>query len=226
MDAAPGMGIASLAAAIAEPARARMLCLLMGGQACTATELAAAAEIGASTASAHLARLREQRLVQCVAQGKHRYFRLAGPQVGAAIEALLVVAGVSPAARASSTPNRLRRVRTCYDHAAGEVAVALHDRLLRPGWLQPAGAEYLLGAAGERALGDIGVDVAAAHKARRRFAGPCLDWSERRSHLGGALGAALLDALLERKWIARTMDSRALRITDTGKRALRRRFGI
>ena len=127
--------LAQLAAAIAEPARARMLCSLLDGHARTATELAAVAEVAASTASAHLARLREQKLVDALAQGKHRYFRLAGPEVAAALESLQVLAGVPQAGFQPNTPSRLRAARTCYDHIAGTLGVLLHDRLQDLKWL-------------------------------------------------------------------------------------------
>ncbi len=127
--------LARVAGAIAEPARARMLCCLMDGHARTATELAAVAEVAASTASAHLARLKEQRLVDAVAQGKHRYFRLASGEVAAALESLLVVAGVARSSFRPSTPSPLRSARTCYDHMAGAAGVALHDHLRAQGWL-------------------------------------------------------------------------------------------
>src|SRR5687768_6027917 len=130
--------LARLAGAIAEPARARMLCCLLDGHARTATELAAVGEVAASTASAHLARLKEQRLVESVAQGKHRYFRLAGSEVAAVLEGLLVVAGAPASEFRPTAPSRLRAARTCYDHMAGTAGVALHDRLHAQGWLHAA----------------------------------------------------------------------------------------
>ena len=137
--------LASLAAAIAEPARARMLCCLLDGHARTATELAAVAEVAASTASVHLARLREQKLVDVLSQGRHRYFRLAGPEVAAALEGLQVLAGAPQASFQPSTPSRLRAARTCYDHMAGAAGVALHDHLQRQGWLLSSdGSSYEL----------------------------------------------------------------------------------
>jgi len=197
-----------------------MLCVLMDGRACTATELATAAEIAPSTASVHLKKLAQEGLVEVVAQGKHRYFRLSGPEVGAAIEALLVVAGVAPGKVRPSAPAGLRHARICYDHAAGEVGVALHDWMLAQGWLRAAGREYLLDAAAVAPLRRLGVDVGAAQAARRRFAYPCLDWSERRPHLGGALAAVLLEALLRKGIFARAPGHRALEVTRAGKRFL------
>jgi DNA-binding transcriptional ArsR family regulator len=220
--------LARLAGAIAEPARARMLCCLLDGHARTATELAAVAEVAASTASAHLARLKEQRLVELLAQGKHRYFRLAGREVAAALEGLLVLAGAPRGEFRPSTPSRLRAARTCYDHMAGSAGVALHDRLHAQGWLQsaPDGDSYELSAAGDVALESLGIDVEAARRSRRRFACACLDWSERRPHLGGALGAACLDLALRRGWVRQELDGRALALTPKAEREMPELFGL
>jgi DNA-binding transcriptional ArsR family regulator len=129
--------LARIAGAIAEPARARMLCCLLDGHARTSTELSVVAEVSPSTASAHLARLKEEQLVQLLAQGKHRYYQLADANVAAALEALLVVAGLPRPAFKPNTPDRLRHARTCYDHMAGTVAVRLHDHMAAQGWLSP-----------------------------------------------------------------------------------------
>ncbi len=217
------MGLAQLAGAIAEPARARMLCSLLDGHARTATELATLAEVGASTASAHLSRLREDGLLSMVAQGKHRYYRLANTDVGLALEALLVVAGVAATPFTPTTPDRLRHARTCYDHMAGAVAVALHDQLRAQGWLLDGGegeGEYCLSEAGAAGMAALGLDVPQLQRQRRRFACACLDWSERRAHLGGALGAAILQLALRQRWAERELDSRALRLTPAGERRL------
>jgi len=221
--------LAGVAGAIAEPARARILCCLMDGHARTNTELAVVAEVSPSTASVHLAKLKEQQLIEVRAQGKHRYYTLAGADVAAALEALMRVAGVARTPFVPSAPDRLRKARTCYDHMAGTVAVGLHDYMAKLGWIGPVGADdnaYELSDEGVEALGKLGLDVDSARKARRRFACACLDWSERRPHLGGALGAAML-SLLERKgWIEADLDSRAVAITREGKRQFKRVFDI
>lgn len=212
--------LAQLAASMAEPARARMLCCLMDGHARTATELAAVAEVAASTASAHLARLLAQGLVSCLAQGKHRYYRLAGETAGQALESLLVLAGQPRPRFEPSTPPELRQARRCYDHLAGAWGVRLHDLALARRWIVPEAGEsgYELTAKGERALEALGVDVAGATAARRRrLACPCMDWSERRPHLAGALGAAWLQALLAQRWLDPDPTSRALRVTPRGQ---------
>lgn len=229
MDASPSptadQALAHIAASMAEPVRARMLCCLMDGHARTATELAAIGEVAASTASAHLARLLAQGLVDCMAQGKHRYYRVAGASVGQALEALLVLAGQPRPRFEPSTPVALRQARRCYDHLAGHWGVRLHDHALRHGWLtvndeEPRG--YLLSDAGLDALSGLGVDVQSAAAGRRRLACACMDWSERRPHLGGALGAAWLSTLLDQGWLEPTLDSRALAVTRRGATRLNR----
>jgi|SRR6185437_1393778 len=221
--------VSEIAAAIAEPARTRMLYALLDGRARTSTELAIVAEVSPSTASVHLAKLRDQHLVEVLAQGKHRYYSVADAQVAAALEALSVLAGKPGKRFEPNTPHRLRAARTCYDHMAGALAVALHDRLFALCWLKRERAEdagYDLTATGSAALSALGIDVGAARIARRRFACACLDWSERRPHLAGAIGAELLSVALKRKWITRDLDSRALGVTPAGKRELRARFGV
>ncbi|WP_349741797.1 ArsR/SmtB family transcription factor [Roseateles cavernae] len=221
--------LAPIAASMAEPVRARMLCCLMDGHARTATELAAVGEVSASTASAHLARLSGQGLIECLAQGKHRYYRLASAEVGQALEALLVLAGGPRARFEPSTPTDLRAARRCYDHLAGEWGVRLHDHALRRDWISAVPSEargYALTEAGAAALADLGVDVAAARSARRRrLACACMDWSERRPHLGGALGAVWLQALLAQGWLRPELDSRALRPTRRGAQRLAELLG-
>ena len=230
-DQLADVGLSAIASAIAEPARARMLCSLMDGHARTNTELAVLAGVSPSTASVHLTKLKSARLVLVLAQGKHRYYSLAGLDVAAALEALMRIAGqpIAPTPFQPSTPDRLRHARTCYDHMAGTVAVRLHDRMLEQGWLRQAdrdGGDYQLTVDGESALAALGVDVAQVHASRRRFACACLDWSERRPHLGGALGAALLLRLLKKAWVERDLDSRALGITRSGKQGLQRVFAL
>ncbi len=221
--------VARIAAAIGEPARARMLYCLMDGRARTSTELAVAAEVSPSTASAHLSRLKAERLVKAVAQGKHRYYMLSGAEVGSALEGLSVLAGGPREAFRPVTPTRLLAARTCYDHIAGTLGVSLHDRLRALGWLKEAEGErdaYGVTARGAKGLEALGIDLDGARALRRRFAPACLDWSERRPHLGGALGAALLAMALKKEWVARELDDRALNVTAAGRRELRMRFGV
>lgn len=194
-----------------------MLDSLMSGRALAAGELARVAGIAPSTASEHLARLLSGGLVEVVARGRHRYYRIAGPAVGAALEALSHVAPARPVRtlRESGHARALGFARTCYDHLAGRCGVALHDALLERQWLSEA---YDVTPAGATALAGWGVDVEAARGRRRSFARPCLDWTERRPHLAGALAAGIEAALLERGWfVRRSADSRALRLTEQGR---------
>jgi len=225
----PDAAVAGIAAAIGDLSRARMLYCLSDGLARTSTELAMVAEVTPSTASVHLQRLTAQRLVKVFAQGRHRYYRLEGGQVADVLEALSVLAGGKRQAFTPHTPNRLRAARTCYDHIAGALGVGLHDRFLALGWLAgKAGANlnYELTASGAKGFAALGIDVEATRALRRRFVYGCLDWSERRPHLAGAMGAALLIVALKRKWVIQDLDSRALSITRTGRRELAARFGL
>ena len=214
--------VAGIAAAIGEPARARMLYCLLDRRARTSTELAALAEITPSTASVHLQRLRDRRLVKVFAQGRHRYYSLDGPDVAAALEALSVVGGVSGRPFEPATPAALRAARSCYDHIAGALGVAIFDRCVALGWLSAPAADQScdLTPSGRAAFERLGVDVAAARQSHRRFAFACLDWSERRPHLAGALGAAVLAAALRKSWVRRDLDSRILHLTGRGRREL------
>jgi len=221
--------VASIAGAIGEPARARILFCLMDGQARTSTELAVVAEVTPSTASVHLNRLRAERLIEVLVQGKHRYYSLAGRSVARALEALSVLAGVPRNEFVPSTPEGLRAARTCYDHMAGRLAVGLLDRFAALRWLSRGSSApdaLDLTREGAKALEELGIDLEGTRAVRRRFAYACLDWSERRPHLGGALGAALLKVALERSWVSRDLDSRALEVTNRGKREVRARFGL
>jgi hypothetical protein len=174
-------------------------------------------------------RLRAENLISVVVQGKHRYYSLGSPNVARALEALSVLAGGSGAPFVPSTPTALRNARTCYDHMAGALGVAVHDRLKALDWISggspPAGA-YQATTKGGRALAAMGVDVESVQAQRRRFAYACLDWSERRPHLGGALAAAILKTALKRKWVEQDLDSRALEITRFGVRELQARLGV
>jgi DNA-binding transcriptional ArsR family regulator len=218
-----------IAAAIGVPARAQMLYALLDGRARTATELAMIADVTSATASSHLARLETLALVKVSPQGRYRYFALADDRVASALEALSVLAVQPRAMFHPTTPQPLRSARSCYDHIAGSLGVALHDRLKALRWLtseRHAGEAYDLTSAGSRALHANGIDVDGARAQRRRFAFACIDWSERRPHLGGALGAALMAASLQKRWLLRDDDSRALKFTQLGRREFKARFGV
>ncbi|WP_432922966.1 ArsR/SmtB family transcription factor [Microbispora sp. CA-135349] len=219
--------IAPVAALIADGARAAMLTALLDGRALAAGELARIAGVSAPTASSHLARLLDGGLVTVVKQGRHRYYRLAGPDVARTLEVLARISGrvAVRSLRQSRQARLLREARSCYDHLAGRVGVELYDALVRDGRLVEADGGCLLTVSGAEALTELGVDVERVRRARRRFAPDCLDWLERRPHLGGALGAAVLDRLLAREWLVRGTVPRALRLTGAGREGLERLFG-
>jgi DNA-binding transcriptional ArsR family regulator len=223
------LAVSRIAAAIGEPARARMLYCLLDGHARTSTELSVVAEVSPSTASVHLNRLQMANLVKVLAQGKHRYYSLEGSSVATALEGLSVLASEAGAAFVPSTPNRLRAARTCYDHIAGVLGVGLHDRFQTLGWVTAHTTKDNacdLTPRGTKAFTALGMDVQATRNLRRRFAYSCVDWSERRPHLGGALAAALLKIALKRKWMLQHLDSRALDLTNLGRREMMTRFGL
>jgi DNA-binding transcriptional ArsR family regulator len=224
--------VSRMAAAIGEPARARILYCLMDGHARTSTELSVVAEVSPSTASVHLNRLKMAHLVKVLVQGKHRFYSLEGPDVANVLEGLSVLAGSGGSSEkfVPNTPSGLRAARTCYDHMAGAAGVSLHDRFKALGWLSavPNGNDnaYDLSLQGTRAFEALGIDIELTRRLRRRFACACLDWSERRPHVGGALGAALLRIALKRKWVVQDLDSRALGVTSLGRREMLTRFGL
>lgn len=224
------MSVSDIAAAIGEAARARILYSLVDGHARTSTELSVVADVSPSTTSVHLDRLKKAHLVNVSVQGKHRFYSLAGPDVARALEGLSVLAGGHRDRIVRSTSTRLRAARTCYDHLAGTLGVLLHDRMKSLGWLSSdpnAGdAAYDLTVDGDKALEAAGIRVETLRRLRRRFACPCLDWSERRPHLGGALGSAVLELALKKKWVLQDLDSRALDVTSLGRRELLTRFEL
>lgn len=222
-----GPHIARIAGLIGEPARAEILSALMAGQALTATELAAVAGVTKQTASAHLAKLLDARLVAVQAQGRHRYFRLADDDVAQLLESLMGVAFRAGAVRLRSSPREpaLRTARVCYDHLAGDQGVRVMDSLLareflssRPGGIEltPRGADFLR---------EFGIDIDALAAQRRPLCRGCLDWSVRRPHLGGAVGAALLQRLFALGWARRVRDSRVVTFSPRGEAALSACFG-
>ena len=221
MEAEPDL--ARLAATVGDPRRIQMLALLMEGRALTAKELALGAGVEPATASAHLKRLQEDGLLEAAAQGRHKYFRFASEQVAQMVESLMRVAPRKPVAAVRvGTPVPLRRARYCYDHLAGALGTGLLALMLRKGWLQDDAEpkQLALTPRGDKALAQLGIDVQAAQERRRQFACRCLDWSERRDHLGGALGAALAQELQARKWIERRKHTREVRVTAAGEEAL------
>ncbi|WP_028226847.1 ArsR/SmtB family transcription factor [Paraburkholderia ferrariae] len=216
-------GLSRIGALLADPGRAAMLFALMDGSARPAGELTLVAGLSPSAASAHLARLTDGGLLALTVQGRHRYYRIATPDIAAAIEALMNIAEAAAPQRpvtkpARTVPLEMRHARTCYDHMAGEVAVRVFERFVDDGLLVIEGDSLDATPDGAARLRDWGVDLGALRARRRRFACTCLDWSERRPHLGGALGAALLDSWIAGGWVERASRPRVLRITPTGQR--------
>ncbi|RVB63430.1 ArsR family transcriptional regulator, partial [Mesorhizobium sp. M7A.F.Ca.CA.002.04.1.1] len=205
-----GPDIARIASLVGDPARANMLNALMGGTALTASELALEAGVSLPTASSHLGKLMEGGLLTVASQGRHRYYGLAGPQVAGMIEAITGVAEAVGPKRVRPGPRdaAMRVARVCYDHLAGEQAVAMLDRLVAKNVLVRDEQEIRLGPSAASHFAAIGIDVYT--KPRRPVCRACLDWSVRRSHLAGTLGAAILDKILAEKWARREKDSRAV----------------
>lgn len=213
--------LARIAVTVGDPRRIQMLALLMEGRALTAKELALGAGIEPATATSHLKRLQEDGLLEAAAQGRHKYFRFASDHVAQLVESLMRVAPRKPVAP-QPVQDPMRQARYCYDHLAGSLGTGLFTAMLRKGLLADAprdAKELQLTTRGAKALVTLGVDVDAARARRRLFACRCLDWSERRDHLGGALGAALAEVAQAERWIERRKHSRAVAVTAAGRQA-------
>lgn len=221
------LGFAEIAGLVADRSRARVLLALMDDRALPAGELAAIANISPATMSAHLSRLACGGLVKVETQGRHRYFRLAGPKVASLLEtfATLVPLAPSPRKRSDGPTCAIRFARTCYKHLAGQLAVEFNLAAQRHGFWSPSRRkEYAVSSEGERWLASLGIETRSSR--RPGFARACLDWSERRHHVSGILGALLLRRFLELKWIARVTDSRAVRLTLQGREQFSNLLGL
>jgi DNA-binding transcriptional ArsR family regulator len=220
--------LAEVAALVGDPARANILSALMDGRALTAGELSLVARVSPQTTSGHLARLAEAKLLACEKQGRRRYYRLASPLVGQMLEGIMAVAADGPPRYrpTSKLDEAMRRARSCYDHLAGRLGVGLADALCGRGHvvLTEEGGEVT--DEGARFLIAFGVDLELARERRRIFCRPCLDWTERRRHLAGAVGAALATRCFELGWIERRRDSRALNITPAGRQGFGEIFTV
>ena len=223
-------GLARVARLLSDPARARILRTLLDGTMRPAGELAYAAAISAQSASGHLAKLVRGRLLAAEAQGRHRYFRIASPAVAEAVEILgsLEAAQRQRAPQAprvpKSDPIQFLRARTCYDHLAGEVSVTVCEEMLKARLIVAVGRDFRVTPLGENRLSALGIEVGALRRMPRVFARACMDLTQRRPHLGGALGAALLKTYFERGWVLRIRRSRAVNITPKGTEGFRRLF--
>ncbi|MGC2198077.1 MAG: helix-turn-helix domain-containing protein [Terriglobales bacterium] len=213
---------------VGDPSRAAMLWSLLGGESRPASELAMLANISPQTASNHLRLLVESGFLKVESLGRNKFYRLGGAPVAAALESLATAAHgkATPGGIALHTAPELVFARTCYDHLAGELGVALLERLRHMDCLRAHARDYQLTASGEKFLRALGIDLGAAQAKRRRFAYACMDWSHRLPHLGGALGAAFLDWLFRNRLLVKRNASRALRLTDLGQRRLHQAFAI
>ena len=221
MNVDPSLSL--IGALIGVPARANIMSVLMDGRAQTATELAYYAGVTPQTASSHLAKLTDAKLLTVEKQGRHRYYRLAGPAIAEALEPLSVLIDKQPRLplHRSKALEELRAARMCYDHLAGRLGAALAQAMTAERYLLPGARDFELTAAGAAFFDQLHIDVGKARGQRRCFARQCLDWSERRHHLGGALGAALAARLLELKWLQRDKGRKVV-LTAAGKRGLAR----
>ncbi len=221
----PAAELASIGALVADPTRAEILCVLMDGRAHTGGELARHVGVSASTASEHLSRLLDAALLRVEAQGRHRYFRLADRQTAELLE-LLGAVSTPLTAKRSRSAERLSHARSCYDHLAGEVAANIYDRLVDDRHLAVDDGRAVLTGSGHALFGGLGIDVDPVVASKRPTVRPCLDWTERRHHLAGALGAALFDTMLANKWIRRGQRPRSIQISRQGSDALHQHFGL
>jgi DNA-binding transcriptional ArsR family regulator len=222
-----GPNIARIAALLGDSARADALTALMTDHALTATELAAIAGVTKQTMSAHLSKLLAASLITVDQQGRHRYFRLADEDVGGLLESLMGVAFRTGSVRLLSSPREpaLRKARVCYDHLAGELGVLAYESLVRNDLLQLSRQGLRLSTAGAEWFQRTGIDIDAAYRKRRTFCRPCMDWSERRYHLAGSLGAAFLSRVCDLRWAKIEKASRVVRFTPRGDREFRRLIG-
>lgn len=220
--------IVEVASLIGDTSRATMLICLLGGKAMPASELARMARITPQTASSHLAKMVEGGLLVHESYGRHRYFRLASAEVGQALESLNAIAPPKPvrSLRDSEQSKALQFARTCYDHLAGAVGVALSDQMLELGLMREMERHYIVTDDGAKWFGDFGIDLTGIVRGRRHFAQQCLDWSERRHHMAGALGAAITSRLFDLQWIKRSPDSRAVFVTNTGLKGFESELSI
>ncbi|WP_042221983.1 ArsR/SmtB family transcription factor [Oceanobacillus manasiensis] len=218
---------AYVAKLMGDPSRAAMLDALLGLDGLPATDLARKANISLQTASGHLTKLVEGNLLRVEKHGRHRYFRLANADVAQALETLTVIAPPAQikSLKDSSRADKLKIARTCYDHLAGKLGVTLTEAFMDKGYLVADRDDFLVTDKGEKFFYDLEIDLHALRQKRRAFARKCLDWSERRYHLAGALGNAVLLRLLDQEWVERLPD-RAVKITKKGEAALYEKLGI
>jgi len=214
-----GPDIALLGSLIGDPARANMLTALMTGKALTASELAGEAGVTPQTASAHLAKMEAGGLIGQIKQGRHRYFSLADDDVGSVLEGMMGLAAKKGHSRTRTGPKEpaLRKARVCYNHLAGELGVEMFDSLMARKFLLEGGGALTLTTKGRFFVTQLGVDVDSLKNSRRPLCKSCLDWSARRSHLAGSLGAALLERFYQLGWAKRESGTRIVAFTKNGE---------
>ncbi|WP_068784045.1 ArsR/SmtB family transcription factor [Paenibacillus phocaensis] len=224
----PTSPAAAIASLVSDPSRSAMLTGMLDGRFHAAGELARMAGVQAQTASFHLAKLTEAGLVAVEKQGRHRYYGIANPEVARVMESLLSIAPPAPvrSLRQATEDQALRYARTCYDHLAGSLGVRLTQSLVRTGILAEGDGAFEVTAEGAAFLNHFGVNLEQSRNKRRSFSHKCLDWSERRHHLAGALGNALLERLLELGWVERSPQSRAVKVTAQGRTGLKDVFAL
>jgi DNA-binding transcriptional ArsR family regulator len=217
--------LAAVAACAGDPARASMLMTLVDGRAFTAGELSTVAGVTAQTASGHLSRLVDTGLVTVAKQGRHRYYRLASPLVGQMLEGILVVAGEPAKLRFGPNNKAMRFARSCYDHLAGKLSVAIAQSLVNSGRVILADDGGEVTPAGRQFFSRLGLDL-TPQKSHRAFCRPCLDWSERRYHIAGTLGTRIAESCFQHGWLRRNAGNRVVELTASGRKGFRDVYGI
>jgi DNA-binding transcriptional ArsR family regulator len=219
----------AIASIIGEPTRAAMLWKLLEGKAFTATELAISTDISAQSASMHLAKMVSAKLLAVVSQGRHKYYKLATPEVAYVLESISNLVPADRLVTENTTPlsqHDIKYCRTCYDHLAGKVGVAVTDQLLKRKVIANSDLDFDVTNKGEKWLATLDISIADLKRQKRAFARKCLDWSERRYHISGSLGAALLDRMIEMKWLRKIPDTRRVLVTPTGHQKMYAVLGL
>jgi DNA-binding transcriptional ArsR family regulator len=219
----------AIASLIGEPARAVMLWKLLSGKAFTATELAISADISAQSASMHLTKLVNAKLLSVVSQGRHKYYKLASPEVAYVLESISNLVPTDKMVTGETAPTSqddIKYCRTCYDHLAGKVGVAITNKLEEKKFLVAADLEFEVTKKGIAWFSEMDISIPDLQNQRRVFARRCLDWSERRYHLAGSLGASLLDSMVDRKWLRKIKDTRRVALTATGQEKMYKLLGL
>jgi len=218
----------STASLLCEPSRAKIVWNLLDGRAYTASELALVSDLSATSVSNHLSKLLNGEIVKVDVQGRHRYYSFANSEVAYVVESMANLSNQKPTSKIDKqlSKNDVKYCRTCYDHLAGKVGVLIADKLISQKLIELRDKTYVVTEKGNKFFSEFGLELTELQKRRRYFAKACLDWSERKYHLAGSLGNAILEKMLELDWVRRTKNSRAIVITSVGQNGLRDKFGI